>query len=62
MLANYIRRIEINSLWSGHKHIAWELRPDVNVLSGKNGAGKSTILNKLIQHCAPLKPPKSILR
>lgn len=48
-LANYIKSIEINSLWSGHKHIVWELRPDVNVLSGKNGAGKSTILNRLIQ-------------
>lgn len=49
-LANHIRRIEISSLWSGHKHIVWDLRPDVNVLSGKNGAGKSTILNKLVQH------------
>jgi len=49
-LANHIRRIEISSLWSGHKHIVWELNPDVNVLSGKNGAGKSTILNKLVQH------------
>ncbi len=49
-LANYIKSIEISSLWSGHKHIAWKLRPDVNVLSGHNGAGKSTILNRLIQH------------
>ena len=50
LLAKSIRRIEIPSLWSGHKHIVWELRPDVNVLSGHNGAGKSTILNKLIHH------------
>lgn len=49
-LAQSIRRIEISSLWSGHKHIVWPLQPDVNVLSGKNGAGKSTILNRLIQH------------
>ena len=49
-LANYISKIEISSLWSGHKHIVWQLRPDVNVLSGHNGAGKSTILNRLIQH------------
>lgn len=48
--ANAIKRIEISSLWSGHKHIVWDLRPDVNVLSGKNGAGKSTILNKLVQY------------
>ena len=49
-LADYIERIEINSLWSGHKHIVWELNPSVNVLSGKNGAGKSTILNRMVQH------------
>ena len=53
-LANSIKRIEISSLWSGHKHIVWNLQPDVNVLSGKNGAGKSTILNKLIQHLRSL--------
>ena len=49
-LANYISKIEISSLWSGHKHIVWKLRPDVNVLSGHNGAGKSTILNRMVQH------------
>ncbi len=46
-LAEYIDKIEISSLWSGHKHIVWKLHPGVNVLSGKNGAGKSTILNRL---------------
>lgn len=53
-LAQYIKSIEITSLWSGHKHIVWTLQPDVNVLSGKNGAGKSTILNKLVQHLRAL--------
>lgn len=48
--AKSIKRIEISSLWSGHKHIIWELRPDVNVLSGRNGAGKSTILNRIVEH------------
>lgn len=46
--AKYISRIEIDSLWNGRKHIDWNLRPDVNVLSGINGVGKSTILNKSI--------------
>lgn len=48
--ADYIRRLEIKSLWSGHKHIVWDLQPGVNVLSGGNGAGKSTILNRMEQH------------
>ena len=44
--AEYIKRFEITSLWNGQKHIVWDLKPDVNILSGINGAGKSTILNK----------------
>lgn len=47
--AQYISRIEIRSLWQGRKHIDWTLRPGVNILSGKNGAGKSTILNRIVQ-------------
>jgi len=47
--ADYIRRIEIDSLWSGMKHIVWELDPKVNILSGINGVGKSTILNKVVK-------------
>lgn len=47
--ANYIKRIEIHNLW--HKYdIAWDLRPDVNVLSGINGVGKTTILNQSINY------------
>ena len=45
--ADYIKRIEIDSLWSGKKHIVWELNRQVNILSGSNGQGKSTILNKV---------------
>ena len=47
--ANYIKQIEIDSLWSGKKHIVWNLDPHVNILSGINGVGKSTILNKVVK-------------
>ena len=50
--ADYIKRIEIDSLWSGKKHIVWELNPKVNILSGINGVGKSTILNKVVRGLA----------
>jgi len=46
--ALYIKSIEIKSLWNGRKHIVWNLNSGVNVLSGVNGVGKSTILNKMI--------------
>ncbi len=49
-MAQYIVSIEIDSLWSNRKHIFWELRPDVNILSGSNGVGKSTILNRSANH------------
>ena len=48
MTGNYIQRIEIDSLWRGLRHIVWNLKPGVNVLSGINGVGKSTILRKTI--------------
>ncbi len=47
--ADYIQQIEIDSLWSGKKHIVWNLDRKVNILSGINGVGKSTILNKVIK-------------
>lgn len=47
--ANYIKHIEIHGLW--HRYdIAWELRPDVNILSGINGVGKTTILNRSVNY------------
>ena len=49
---DYIKRIEIDSLWSGKRHILWELNPGVNILSGINGVGKSTILNKVVKGLA----------
>lgn len=47
--ANYIKHIEIHGLW--HRYdIVWELRPDVNILSGINGVGKTTILNRSVNY------------
>ncbi len=45
--AEYIKEIEIGALWKGRKHILWHLDPKVNVLSGANGIGKSTILRRV---------------
>ena len=40
---------EIHGLW--HRYdIAWDLRPDVNILSGINGVGKTTILNRSVNY------------
>ena len=47
--ADSIKQIEIDSLWSGTKHILWNLDRRVNILSGVNGVGKSTILNKVVK-------------
>ena len=47
--ANYIKRIEIHGLWNRYD-IAWDLRPDVNILSGINGVGKTTILNRSVNY------------
>ncbi len=45
----YIQSIEIDSLWNGQRHVVWTLRPDVNILSGVNGVGKSTILSRVVK-------------
>lgn len=41
-----VAQIEIESLW-GKKHILWDVNPDINILAGVNGIGKSSILNRL---------------
>jgi ABC-type lipoprotein export system ATPase subunit len=38
-----ISKVEIKSLWNRFD-LEWNLHPDVNILSGINGSGKSTIL------------------
>lgn len=64
MFANYIEQIEIESLWSGRRHIRWQLRPEVNILSGVNGMGKTTILNRLVSELKAMKEavPSTSLR
>ncbi len=47
--ADYIQQIEIESLWGGRKHVVWNLDRQVNILSGINGVGKSTIINKVVK-------------
>ena len=51
--ANYIKRIEIDGLWDRF-NIVWDLRPDVNILSGINGVGKTTILNRSVGYLEQL--------
>ena len=54
-MAQHIKSIEIDSLWSNRRHVYWELRPDVNILSGSNGVGKSTIINRSASHLRVMK-------
>lgn len=47
-----ITSIEIQGLW-GLYNLKWELNPDVNVLTGSNGSGKSTFIdtvNRLLKN------------
>ncbi|QYX30531.1 AAA family ATPase [Sphaerospermopsis torques-reginae] len=48
----YIRKIEIKNLWGNN--FSWTLNQDVNVLIGKNGSGKSTILKMLNEAVQPI--------
>ncbi len=41
---HHIAKVEISNLW-GKFDFEWNLHPDVNILAGINGSGKSTILD-----------------
>ena len=41
---HYIKRVEIQGFWQKFD-IVWDLNPDVNILAGVNGSGKTTVLN-----------------
>ncbi|MFI3219123.1 MAG: ATP-binding protein [Methylococcales bacterium] len=41
---NYIDKVEVSGLWQRYD-IVWHLNPDVNILAGINGSGKTTILD-----------------
>lgn len=55
----HISLIEISSMF-GTKNIHWETRPDVNILGGINGSGKSTIIKSCYEllHYGAIKDEK----
>lgn len=57
MIAECIKQIEIDCLWKGRKPIKWRLNPEVNILSGVNGMGKSTIINRVVEQLEKMQKP-----
>ena len=56
-----ISQIEIKNFW-GKYNIKWELNSSVNILTGINGAGKSTILSLIACIIIGGKLPKSLIK
>ena len=52
----HIRKVEIKNLWGND--FSWTLNEDINVLIGKNGSGKSTILRMLHEAVLPIEDSK----
>ena len=44
--ADYIKRIEIDALWSGKKHIVWELSPKVKHMNEVMDGVKASYIEK----------------
>lgn len=47
--SSYIQSVEVDQLWQGGRHVKLQFRPGVNVLSGMNGMGKSTVMAHLAE-------------
>ncbi|MCQ2076284.1 MAG: AAA family ATPase [Bacteroidaceae bacterium] len=60
MLGQYIKTIEVDQLWHGGKHVKLEFQLGVNVLSGMNGMGKSTIISYIAKGLHTLNIGKSL--
>lgn len=45
----HIAHVAIDHLWPDHGRIAWPLHPAINILSGVNGKGKTTIINAIVR-------------
>jgi energy-coupling factor transporter ATP-binding protein EcfA2 len=56
----YIAKVEIKNLWFKYD-LEWNLDPEVNILSGINGSGKSTILECIINLTNLLTPNYAVL-
>lgn len=45
----HLAHVAIDRLWPDHGSISWQLHPTINILSGVNGVGKSTIINAIVR-------------
>jgi recombinational DNA repair ATPase RecF len=43
---DFLEKVRIKGLWN-RLDVKWDLHPDVNILVGENGTGKSTILSMI---------------
>ena len=60
MLGQYLQSIEVDELWHGGKHVRLDFQLGVNVLSGMNGMGKSTIISSIASGLHMINEGKSL--